>query len=199
MRTPLLAFIGAFIGALITGVLFGGITRADTPVHGFTIPTVPEEASSLRICTTTQTSQWENLGSSNTQTMVCPNAPGTRRFVSLEEAVEAAALLSESINFAFDSAILSPESRELVQTLAIFFSGQSAAQLTLVGHADAVGPEEYNFGLSERRAAETRLLFTAAGVDPTQISTTWSGETNLLVDTPGPELRNRRVEITISQ
>lgn len=183
----------------VATLAFAEVAKAETSVHGYTIPTVSEESSPLRVCTTTRTRQWSNEGSNDTQAMHCQPTAGSRRTVSFEEAVEAAAFLSENVNFGFDSAVLSPEAIERIQTIATFLAEEPAATLDLAGHADAAGPEEYNFGLSERRAGAAQALFVEAGVSIDRIFVIWFGERELLIDTPGPEFRNRRVEITISR
>ena len=58
-------------------------------------------------------------------------------------------------NFAFDSAALSPQARAALDALAgCLISGPGKDErLTLVGHADPRGDEEYNLGLGQRRAS----------------------------------------------
>ena len=72
------------------------------------------------------------------------------------------------------------------------------AALTLAGHADATGTEEYNLELSQHRAEEVRKFFLAHGVSESQVTVEWFGETQLVVDTPQREPANRRVEFTLS-
>lgn len=197
MRPSLQIAICLVLG-IVVGYLIATPARADTPVHGFTIPTVSEEVTSFPICTTTQNRQWSNHGSNDTQAMVCSSPTGALRTVSLEEAEEAAAFLSENINFAFDSATLGDEAYTAILVVGVYLKDEPADSLGLIGHADAVGPEKYNFGLSERRARAAQQLFVRMGIDPDRLTTLWVGEKDLLVDTPGPKLENRRVEIIIA-
>jgi outer membrane protein OmpA-like peptidoglycan-associated protein len=65
----------------------------------------------------------------------------------------------------------------------------------IAGHTDAVGSDEDNLSLSDRRAeAVARVLTDEFGVPPENLVTQGYGETELLVATSGPEVRNRRVD-----
>lgn len=65
----------------------------------------------------------------------------------------------------------------------------------IAGHTDAVGSDEDNLSLSDRRAeAVARVLTDEFGVPPENLVTQGYGETELLVASGGPEVRNRRVD-----
>jgi outer membrane protein OmpA-like peptidoglycan-associated protein len=67
--------------------------------------------------------------------------------------------------------------------------------LLLAGYTDAVGSVENNLSLSDRRVETVaRILTDEFGVPPENLVTQGYGEANLLIDTEGPEIRNRRVE-----
>ena len=63
-----------------------------------------------------------------------------------------------NVQFAFDSAELTPEFRNALDTASDALKPhrpllrQGVAQLNVIGHTDSVGNAEYNQGLSERRA-----------------------------------------------
>ena len=64
------------------------------------------------------------------------------------------------------------------------------------GYTDAVGSDEDNLSLSDRRAESVaRVLADEFGVPPENLVTQGYGESELLIDTQGPEERNRRVEL----
>jgi OOP family OmpA-OmpF porin len=72
--------------------------------------------------------------------------------------------------------------------------------ITLEGHADRAGPNQYNEGLSERRAEEVRQALLREGIqvlDIDEMKTAWQGETQPAVPTADgvPAQANRRVEI----
>ena len=62
------------------------------------------------------------------------------------------------------------------------------------GYTDAVGSEEDNLSLSDRRAESVAVALTEQfGVPPENLTTQGYGEQDLLIPTQGPEPRNRRV------
>jgi outer membrane protein OmpA-like peptidoglycan-associated protein len=69
-------------------------------------------------------------------------------------------------------------------------------QVVLIGgHTDAIGSDENNLSLSDRRAETVaRILTDEFEVPPENLVTQGYGESDLLVDTESDEPRNRRVE-----
>ena len=64
------------------------------------------------------------------------------------------------------------------------------------GHTDAVGSEDDNLSLSDRRAeAVAEVLSESFGIPPENLTTQGYGEQNLKVPVQGPERRNRRVTV----
>ncbi len=74
-----------------------------------------------------------------------------------------------------------------------------AKDLAITGHADRAGPEEYNLGLSLRRASAVLDALAARGGDPAAISLAGRGEAEPAVATADgvAEPANRRVEIIV--
>jgi outer membrane protein OmpA-like peptidoglycan-associated protein len=74
--------------------------------------------------------------------------------------------------------------------------GNSEAVFMIAGHTDAVGSEEDNASLSDRRAAAVAdVLIEQFDVPAENLVTQGYGEQHLKVDTQEPEPRNRRVSI----
>lgn len=68
--------------------------------------------------------------------------------------------------------------------------------LLIEGHTDAVGSDEDNLSLSDRRAeAVAEILTREFQVPAENLSTHGYGEQFLKINTPGPERANRRVAI----
>ena len=68
--------------------------------------------------------------------------------------------------------------------------------LLIEGHTDAVGSDEDNLSLSDRRAeAVAEILTREFQVPAENLSTQGYGEQFLKINTPGPERANRRVAI----
>jgi OOP family OmpA-OmpF porin len=101
--------------------------------------------------------------------------------------------------FDWDSDAVPADARQTVQ-----FVSQNAApcgwrNFTVVGHADRSGSDEYNLGLSHRRADAVAQLMTSMGIAQGQITTDAKGESSPRVPTADGvrEPQNRRVEITV--
>ena len=94
---------------------------------------------------------------------------------------------------------LDPRSRGDLAAATAAGKGISNVDISVVGHADATGSDAFNLDLSLRRAESERAALTGAGVSGDIIETGYHGANNPLIPTPRgvPELRNRRVEITI--
>ena len=78
--------------------------------------------------------------------------------------------------FAFDKATLRPEGKTALDELAQRLAVTQYDTLTIVGHADRIGPKAYNQKLSERRASAIRDYLVARGIDGQKIRTSGVGE-----------------------
>ena len=69
----------------------------------------------------------------------------------------------------------------------------------MVGHTDSVGAEEYNMGLSVRRATSVKNYIVDQGVDAGIIDVSGKGESMPIAsnDTAAGRAQNRRVEVNI--
>ena len=70
-----------------------------------------------------------------------------------------------------------------------------ASTIRVTGHTDAVGREDDNQGLGQRRADSAQAFLVAQGIPAEAIRTQSAGATQLLVNTKNAEPKNRRVEI----
>jgi OmpA-OmpF porin, OOP family len=101
------------------------------------------------------------------------------------------------VYFEFDKYNLTPEGSKVVQDAAAAFKSTGSARVAVTGYTDAAGTQQYNLGLSKRRADTVHRGLVQAGVPDGAISEAWRGKENLAVPTPDGvrEPRNRRVEI----
>ncbi|HTJ93373.1 MAG TPA: OmpA family protein [Pararobbsia sp.] len=105
-----------------------------------------------------------------------------------------------TINFLFDSATqLAPDSAVTVQKLKEVLATWPAPHLTVVGHTDLAGSNEFNDQLSMRRAQTVAAFLVKAGIPAKQIETAARGKREPAVHTADgvPNQVNRRVVITI--
>ena len=102
--------------------------------------------------------------------------------------------------FDFDKSFLRPEGKETLDALVGDMGDlNSVAEITAVGHTDSIGTDEYNQGLSERRAASVKDYLVDQGVPADRIETMGMGESQPVATNETREGRqqNRRVEVTI--
>ncbi len=106
---------------------------------------------------------------------------------------------SDYLKFEFDKAELQPGDRELLSRIAGILLTSTDYTVSVNGHTDDVGTQEYNQKLSERRAQAVRDYLVEAGVSEEILSVTGHGKTRPLVPGTSDEARakNRRVELGI--
>lgn len=104
---------------------------------------------------------------------------------------------SSVLYFPLDSDRLGDSAQAAVAELVRHVKAAPAKHITVNGHADRLGTEEYNMDLSERRASGVVKALEAAGITAAKLSYFAFGESDPAVPTEDEvgEPRNRRVEI----
>lgn len=89
---------------------------------------------------------------------------------------------------------------DTLDRLANFLRDNPERKLKIEGHTDSVGSDEYNLGLSHRRADAVRAALVSRGVDGGRITTEGLGKARPVASNDSAEgrQRNRRVEIVIA-
>lgn len=127
--------------------------------------------------------------------------PAPKPLVEPPPAPEAKTITLEADTyFDFDKSNLKPEGKDTLNTLVRDMGDLNAvANIEAVGHTDSIGTDEYNQGLSERRAATVKDYLVDQGVPGDKIETQGMGESNPIATNQTREGRakNRRVEITV--
>ena len=79
------------------------------------------------------------------------------------------------------------------------FKSTGSAKIMLTGYTDLAGTQQYNLGLSKRRADTVAVALVKEGVPKAAIVEAWRGKENPAVPTADgvKEPRNRRVEIVL--
>jgi outer membrane protein OmpA-like peptidoglycan-associated protein len=128
----------------------------------------------------------------------------TSRSLSLGEREEIAEIAATKpkidleIHFDYNSADISKDSMSSVQELGKALSNASLKGSTFVvaGHTDAIGSEEYNQGLSERRADTIKRYLTEKfGIAGTDLVTVGYGKTKPKDPNAPLDPVNRRVQV----
>jgi OOP family OmpA-OmpF porin len=101
--------------------------------------------------------------------------------------------------FDWDSADLPADARQTVQFVATNAARCNWRNFTVTGHADKSGSNEYNIGLSQRRAQAVAAIMASMGLPAGSITTAARGEEQPRVPTADGvrEAQNRRVEISV--
>jgi OOP family OmpA-OmpF porin len=109
--------------------------------------------------------------------------------------------MSASALFDHDRSNLKDEGKAALHALdeSIKAKGASVVDIDVIGHTDSDGTEEYNMGLSIRRAESVRDYMVSEGVDASIIDVSGEGESNPIVSNATKEGRaeNRRVDIHV--
>lgn len=109
----------------------------------------------------------------NADTAACPagsNCEGGRCVVSLAQCS------TEPVYFDFNQASVKRNQRSKLDSIAQCLKGDNVAPITIQGHCDERGTEEYNLALGERRAEAARRYLESAGVSSSKLSTVSYGE-----------------------
>jgi outer membrane protein OmpA-like peptidoglycan-associated protein len=101
--------------------------------------------------------------------------------------------------FDFDRSNITAEGQKTINDAAAAAKAGNAAQVSVTGHADRSGTEQYNLALSMRRAEMVKAGLIRLGMPASMIVVVAKGESQPLVQTADGvrEAQNRRVEILI--
>ena len=103
---------------------------------------------------------------------------------------------SGRLNFDFDKSVVKPQYFELLRNVKDY-AEQNDFKLTIIGHTDSKGSDEYNMALGMRRAIAVRDKLLEFGLDPARILGVESrGESEPIApnDTEEGRFENRRIE-----
>ena len=117
---------------------------------------------------------------------------------ALETLEQTEGTMSERIvYFEFDSAKLTSESIEILETHGNFIAANGEVTVRLEGHADERGSREYNIALGDRRAQSVRRVLLFQGASTDQVDTVSYGEERPAATdhTEAAWALNRRVEL----
>lgn len=113
--------------------------------------------------------------------------------------------VSEKVTFAaetlfdFDKSVVKPEGKAALDDLLRKLKGMDTEVMITVGHADAIGSDDYNQKLSIRRAEAVKAYLVSTGVDAQRVYTEGKGEAQPVADNKTAEGRakNRRVTVEV--
>lgn len=105
----------------------------------------------------------------------------------------------EGVNFETNSAVLTEDSKPVLDTVAKGLREHPRLKVEVQGHTDSTGSAAYNLGLSERRAAAVRAYLIGQGVAAEQLTAKGYGLTQPVASnaTAAGRAHNRRVVIHV--
>jgi len=112
----------------------------------------------------------------------------------------------KGVNFDFDKDTLRPDAVAILDEAIAILGKYPQLRVEVAGHTDSVGTEQYNQGLSDRRARAVYDYLTGHGIDAGRLSgPTGYGESRPIApntnedgsDNPEGRARNRRTELNV--
>jgi hypothetical protein len=107
----------------------------------------------------------------------------------------------ENLTFKTGSAEITKDSYPFLDGIAEYMKANPSFSLSIVGHTDNTGSDEYNQKLSEDRAEAVKKYLVGKGVGEIGITASGKGETEPIADNNTPEGRdkNRRVVFSVTK
>lgn len=106
----------------------------------------------------------------------------------------------DKVLFGFDRADLTSTARSSLDKLTNVLKKYPDTNIEVLGHTDSKGSDDYNQGLSERRADAVAAYLRSSGIGNSRLSTRGLGETDPVAsnDSESGQAENRRVEFVIT-
>lgn len=116
-------------------------------------------------------------------------------------APERSAFENEDIFFEYDSSAINAEAQVVLRRKAAFLKANPAVRITVEGHCDERGTNEYNLALGEARAKSAKVFLVDLGISADRIATISYGEERPLVEGRTEEAfaKNRRAHFVIER
>ena len=124
-------------------------------------------------------------------------APAPAPLAAVTEPVPVATLVLEGVNFDFDKAVIRPQDYAILDQNIVALKEWGDVDVEVAGHTCSIGTEEYNLGLSLRRAEAVRNYLVSKGVSADRLTVRGYGESRPAFSNATREGRaqNRRVEL----
>jgi peptidoglycan-associated lipoprotein len=87
-----------------------------------------------------------------------------------------AVVMQEDIYFDFDKSTLTPAAQDDLLRKAEWLRENPDSTVTIEGHCDERGTNEYNLALGDRRAESAKAFLADLGIDPARLTTISYGE-----------------------
>lgn len=124
-------------------------------------------------------------------------APAPAPLAAVAEPAPVMTLVLEGVNFDFDKAVIRPQDYAKLDQDVEALKAWGDVDVEVAGHTCSIGTEEYNLGLSQRRAEAVRNYLVSKGVSADRLTARGYGESRPVASNATREGRaqNRRVEL----
>lgn len=105
----------------------------------------------------------------------------------------------DAVRFDFNKSTLTTQAKSNLDKLVPVFKDYDNTDIIIYGYTDSKGSDEYNLGLSEKRATSVKSYLAAKGISSSRIQIKGMGEADPIATNDTDEGRsvNRRVEFAI--
>ncbi len=109
-------------------------------------------------------------------------------------------IMQEDIYFEFDKAMLTPAAQDNLLRKAEWLRENSDTTVTIEGHCDARGTNEYNLALGDRRAESAKAFLVDLGISASRLTTISYGEERPVCNQQNDECwtKNRRDNFVVN-
>lgn len=175
--------------------------QTPTKVYKPDVNSVRQEPCKFEVIKITE-SEVKDGKASNTTVKIFDNGKGIRKVQSaaLQERIE------RTIYYKFDSTVIDKNGEAILNNVLKFLLEHKDSTMNLSGYACVIGKQNYNKGLSQRRADVVKKFFADGGLDPRRIISVGKGEIDPTDDKMGRDNikyknekdyeNNRRVDIS---
>jgi peptidoglycan-associated lipoprotein len=127
----------------------------------------------------------------------CSNGRCKRAAAKLPDAPETPGPCKlEAVYFDFNESVLTTEANGAIERNAECIKKGGSRSVTLTGHTDPRGTEEYNLALSDKRAASVKDRLTRTGVDGGKLKMVAKGEIEATGTDESGWVKDRRVDFS---
>ncbi len=110
-------------------------------------------------------------------------------------------IVLRGVNFDFDKSNIRADAAPILKEAANILKSNANLKVSVEGHTDAKGTDDYNLKLSMRRAAAVKSFLVSEGVAEARLSTRGLGESQPVAsnETDDGRAQNRRVELKVQE
>jgi outer membrane protein OmpA-like peptidoglycan-associated protein len=110
-------------------------------------------------------------------------------------------IVLRGVNFDFNKANIRADATPILKEAAIILNDNAALKISVEGHTDSKGSDDYNLKLSMRRATAVKAFLAHAGVAESRLSKRGLGESQPVAsnETDDGRAQNRRVELKVQE